>query len=202
MALLPHNSTVTAVQRKTEAEIREEIQAAAREIRDQVRQQLQAQRQRREQPERQERPEPPERPESQPATTPPPAPGIMIHPPSGDRGSIIVGGSEIPWDPNQAIPPQAVDISIAFFLTIAAIIIGLPISRAFARRMDRKAAPSAIPREVSSQLEQLAQSVDAIALEVERISEGQRFTTKLLSEVAGQGESNRLSPGKPADRST
>ena len=33
-------------------------------------------------------------------------------------------------------------------------------------------------------LEQLQQSVDSIAIEVERISEGQRFTTKLLSEQA------------------
>jgi hypothetical protein len=73
-------------------------------------------------------------------------------------------------------------MTIAFFLTVAVIVIGLPISRAFARRMDRKAAPSQIPPEVSSQLQQLAQSVDAIALEVERISEGQRFTTRLLTE--------------------
>jgi hypothetical protein len=33
----------------------------------------------------------------------------------------------------------------------------------------------------------LEQAVDAIAVEVERISEGQRFTTKLLSEQARQG---------------
>jgi len=34
----------------------------------------------------------------------------------------------------------------------------------------------------------LEQAVDAIALEVERISEGQRFTTKLLSEQARRSE--------------
>lgn len=84
--------------------------------------------------------------------------------------------------PGEIIPPQAVDISIAFFLTIAAIIIGLPIARAFARRMDRKGGVAQVPREVSAQLEHLNQAVDAIALEVERISEGQRFTTRLLSE--------------------
>ena len=33
------------------------------------------------------------------------------------------------------------------------------------------------------------QAVDAVALEVERISEGQRFTTKLLSE--GKGPDSR-----------
>jgi hypothetical protein len=81
------------------------------------------------------------------------------------------------------IPQQAVDISIAFFLTMAFIIVGLPLARAFARRMDRRSAgPSQIPGEVTAQLSQLNQAVDAIALEVERISEGQRFTTRLLSE--------------------
>ena len=33
-----------------------------------------------------------------------------------------------------------------------------------------------------ARLERIEQAVDAIAVEVERISEGQRFTTKLLSE--------------------
>ena len=83
----------------------------------------------------------------------------------------------------EIIPPQAVDISIAFFLMVAVIIIGLPLARAFARRMDRKAAaPAQMPAEVSAQLNHLSQAVDAIALEVERITEGQRFTTRLLSE--------------------
>jgi hypothetical protein len=83
---------------------------------------------------------------------------------------------------NEIIPPQVVDISLAFFLMLAVIIIGLPLARAFARRMDRKSAAPQMPTEVSAQLSQLNQAVDAIALEVERISEGQRFTTRLLSE--------------------
>jgi preprotein translocase subunit SecF len=84
---------------------------------------------------------------------------------------------------NEIIPQQVVDISLAFFFTMAAIIIGLPIARAFARRMDRKGGSAAqIPTEVSAQLAHLGQAVDAIAVEVERISEGQRFTTRLLSE--------------------
>lgn len=86
-----------------------------------------------------------------------------------------------PFD--NTIPPQAVQISIGFFLMIAAIIIGLPLARAFARWMDRRGAGAApISNDVSSQLAHLNQAVDAIALEVERISEGQRFTTRLLSE--------------------
>ncbi len=99
---------------------------------------------------------------------------------SGPNGERTVIGMP---PPGEIIPPQAVDISIAFFLTVAVIIIGLPLARAFARRMDRKSGgPAQIPREVSEQLVQINQAVDAIALEVERISEGQRFTTRLLSE--------------------
>lgn len=90
---------------------------------------------------------------------------------------------------DNVIPPQVVDISIAFFVTMAIIIIGFPLARAFARRMDRRGGSAQISNEVSSQLAHLNQAVDAIALEVERISEGQRFTTRLLSE---QRDASRL----------
>ncbi|MFL5595591.1 MAG: hypothetical protein ACJ785_13420 [Gemmatimonadaceae bacterium] len=109
-------------------------------------------------------------------------------PPAGTRRFTFRGpdGTQIIEVPPRAfdnlIPPQVVDISIAFFLTMAAIIIGLPLARAFARRMDRRGGPGHVPAEISSQLAQLNQAVDAIALEVERISEGQRYTTRLLSE--------------------
>ena len=102
---------------------------------------------------------------------------ITIHGRNGDQ--VIEIPSRVL---DNVIPPQAVTISIGFFIMVAAIIIGLPLARAFARRMDRRGASTDIPREVTNQLAQLNQSVDAIALEIERISEGQRFTTRLLSE--------------------
>jgi hypothetical protein len=37
--------------------------------------------------------------------------------------------------------------------------------------------------ELGSRMERIEQAVEAVAIEVERISEGQRFTTKLLSEI-------------------
>ena len=98
---------------------------------------------------------------------------------------------------SEIIPPQAVDISIAFFVTIAVIIIGLPLARAIARWMDRRTAGPQVPSGVSAQLAQLNQAVDAIALEVERISEGQRFTTRLLSE---QRDAARQTLPSAADR--
>ena len=95
-------------------------------------------------------------------------------------GQTVIGVP--PRGADGGIPQEAVTISVAFFLTMAAIIIFLPVARAFARRMDRRSGPAQVPAEVSSQLEHLNQAVDAIALEVERISEGQRFTTRLLTE--------------------
>src|SRR2546423_7687752 len=111
------------------------------------------------------------------APAPPTPPGrITIQGPDGRE--TFVG---VPPFARDTMPPEAVNISIAFFVTVAIIIIGLPLARAFSRRMDRRGGPAQIPNEISSQLAHLNQAGDAIALEVERISEGQRFTTRLLS---------------------
>jgi len=96
--------------------------------------------------------------------------------------------------PENMIPPQVETISISFFIMIAAIVIGWPIMRAFARRIERGTPVAApLPREVTEQLHHITQSVDAIAIEVERISEGQRFTTKMLADRKADG--TMLTPG-------
>ena len=46
----------------------------------------------------------------------------------------------------------------------------------------RSVAPPSDP-EVRNRLERIEQAVDAIAVEVERISEGQRFTTKVIADL-------------------
>ena len=74
-------------------------------------------------------------------------------------------------------------VPITLFLTIGAVLVLTPIARAFARRMDRASAKE-IPEHVNARLERMEQSIDAIAEQVERVAEGQRFTTKLLSERA------------------
>ena len=103
-------------------------------------------------------------------------------------------GTAVPPRFGNEIPPQAESISIAFFMMIAAIVIGLPIMRALGRRIERGTPPPAVPQEVRDQLQQITQAVDAIAVEVERISEGQRFTTKLLTEQPQ--ERSRVSGGQ------
>ena len=92
-----------------------------------------------------------------------------------------VATTQPPWMPAD-VPPRAAEVAVSGMIMLAAIIIGFPIARALARRIDRTGLKPKVPAEVTSQLAQLNQSVEAIAVEVERISEGQRFTTKLLSE--------------------
>ncbi|HEX9084634.1 MAG TPA: hypothetical protein VF836_07830 [Gemmatimonadaceae bacterium] len=55
-------------------------------------------------------------------------------------------------------------------------------ARAAMKRANRPGPPAAAFTETAQRLERLEASVDAIAIEIERISEGQRFVTKLLSE--------------------
>jgi hypothetical protein len=107
--------------------------------------------------------------------------GGVISIPGGPQ--IYLPGTTAPGYQRPEIPPQLEPISIAFFAMIAIIVVGLPLMRAIARKIDRGTPVAApIPKEVRDQLQQISQSVDAIAIEVERISEGQRFTTKMLSD--------------------
>jgi hypothetical protein len=97
------------------------------------------------------------------------------------------------------------EILIPFGAFATAIIFGLgiPLVRAYSRKMDADSRNPRIPSEVVARLERMEQAIEAVAIEVERISEGQRFTTKLLSE--GRGPESRLAgvTGTPAqDRAT
>ncbi|MDP9178895.1 MAG: hypothetical protein M3O61_14520 [Gemmatimonadota bacterium] len=78
-------------------------------------------------------------------------------------------------------------VPLGFFAMVIAIVVGRPMIKAYATRVENESKRPQIPAEVASRLERIEQSVDAIAVEVERISEGQRFTTKLLSETRGGG---------------
>ena len=79
---------------------------------------------------------------------------------------------------NQVMALSVLSIIFIFFPIAAGI------SRALFRRSNKPAIPPQALTETAQRLERLESSVDAIAIEVERISEGQRFVTKLLSEAA------------------
>ena len=74
------------------------------------------------------------------------------------------------------------------------IILGFPVIRLITRWLEPKPVP---PRELSAingRLERIETAVDSIALEVERISEAQRFSARLQSEQ----QQPRLSAPKEA----
>src|SRR3569833_2111259 len=74
-------------------------------------------------------------------------------------------------------------IPIVLFICGAEPAIGVPIARAWAKRLERGpiGGPSIAPDD-QARLERMEQALDSNASEGERISEGQRFTTKLLSD--------------------
>jgi hypothetical protein len=86
------------------------------------------------------------------------------------------------FGPQWPIDPDA--MTAAFLLLAIGLIV--PLSVGLTRRLWRRPAPVAPAPEVEAvskaRFDRLEQAVDAIAIEIERISEGQRFVTRVLSE--------------------
>ena len=91
--------------------------------------------------------------------------------------------------PENMIPPQVVDLAYGMYAMLAVMVIGWPLARAWGRRLERGGSAASTSAAVGEQLQRIEQSVDAMALEVERISEAQRYLTKLqagrVAESAG-----------------
>jgi hypothetical protein len=75
-------------------------------------------------------------------------------------------------------------IPIVFIVAVPVTVIGVMLTRAFVRRLEQTPRRAELSPELAARLDRMEQAVEAIAVEVERISEGQRFTTRLLSERA------------------
>lgn len=73
---------------------------------------------------------------------------------------------------------------VGFFVTVIVIVLGLPLVRAAVKRTERQSLPPAHDAQTAERLARIEAAVESIAIEVERISEAQRFTTKLLSDAA------------------
>ena len=75
-----------------------------------------------------------------------------------------------------------------FFLSLASIICGSTVLvsaiRLVRQHIESKArqAPAALPPTVDRRLERMEQTLDAMAIEIERVAEANRFMSKLLAE--------------------
>src|SRR5205809_2548371 len=65
---------------------------------------------------------------------------------------------------------------------VVTIVLGFPIVRLITKWLEPRPVPPRDLSTISGRLEKIEAAVDAIALEVERISESQRFTARLQSE--------------------
>lgn len=66
-----------------------------------------------------------------------------------------------------------------------------PVLRALGRRIENSSRVRPLPLEDPERLKRIEQAVEAMAIEVERISEGQRFVTRLLSERSSVPDDTR-----------
>jgi hypothetical protein len=93
---------------------------------------------------------------------------------------------EPPEPPRSENPDPDLIVGLSF---VVALVFAIPLSIAFARRVWRRSAKTEVtlPPQLNDRMESLERGMDAIALEVERIGEGQRFVTQALTERGALG---------------
>lgn len=108
------------------------------------------------------------------------------------RAAAIPGAVQPPPPPPQRRgPPEEVFVLAGIFM----FVVVLPLVIAYARRIWRRGAATvaAIPQEIYDRFNRLDQAIDSVAIEVERIGEGQRFITRLHAERGlGAGAAERI----------
>ncbi len=119
------------------------------------------------------------------------------------RAAAVPGAAVDPPEPPRSGPPEEFWVLTAIFGSIVLI----PITIAYARRIWRKGATvvTNIPKELTERLMRVEQTVEASAIEIERIGEGQRFMTRLFTEGPQAGHAlpaaaqHAIPSGKPGD---
>ena len=131
----------------------------------------------------------------------PEAPVVIRRIPGGGGQIIVDRRGDQTVITSAALPPDVWRVArgaerTAFGLMglLAAIVILGPFARMWARRVERRdeMAPRMELQTLHRQMEQLQQSIDTLSVEMERISESQRFQSKLLFEGRGAEERTPL----------
>lgn len=103
---------------------------------------------------------------------------------TGQQITSVEGGlAATTQEPNQGISEETFGMLTGLFT----VFVLSPIAFAFARRIWRRGATPARPTqespEQSARMERLEQAVDAIAIEIERVGESQRYQARILTEA-------------------
>jgi hypothetical protein len=137
--------------------------------------------------------------QGQPATAPqaplPPGTIVFTGDGSGENVRINVKGGNVVLTQgtntttiplNDVVPRGLVQMSWAMAASVIAVFIGWPIARAIARYLDRRGravrADNALEAQLAQRFEAMERNIDTVAVEMERLSEAQRFTSKLLEQ--------------------
>jgi hypothetical protein len=88
------------------------------------------------------------------------------------------------------LPGGVVEMMGIIFGAVTVMSLGTPLVKAWARRFERRHEVQQ-NAQIEQRLAAIEQAIETVAVEVERISEGQRFTTKLLADKA-QPEMERV----------
>lgn len=99
------------------------------------------------------------------------------------EATTLVAPPAPPAPRRKALPDGLVDMMGIIFGAVTLMTLGTPIVKAWARRFERRTEVQQ-QQAIAQRLEAIEQAIDSVAVEVERISEGQRFTSKLLAERA------------------
>ena len=140
------------------------------------------------------------------------SPTIVIPNGAGEDITINVDGSGIHVSQNgqeavipirDVVPRGAVLMTYAVCASFAFIIVGWPLARAFSRWLDRRGAANSISAAMQQRLDAMDRNIDTVAVELERVSEGQRFTAKLLTDRGQMPAPEHVAAGAraPIDRS-
>lgn len=107
-------------------------------------------------------------------------------------GSIVAP----PPRPPETGPPEEFWVLSGIFL----FVVGLPLTIAYARRIWRKSVGtvSSLPQEIYDRFNRIDQAIDAVAIEVERVGEGQRYLTRVHEQqrAIGGGAAERVEVGE------
>jgi len=95
------------------------------------------------------------------------------------QAAALPGATVQPQEPRNGPPDEILAVPIVFTIFVLA-----PIAIAYAVRIWKRGsvAVAPIPTDLTDRLEAMGQAVESIAIEVERIGEGQRFLTRVMSD--------------------
>ena len=118
-------------------------------------------------------------PRAQQAPVAPQLPQAPTAPDAPDAPVIAVPTTSIPDDMPFDVPPRVENLGYAFLLMLAVIAVGKPLARALGSLIERRALKPAMPQEFGARLERIEQGIESVSIEVERISESQRYLLKV-----------------------